>query len=87
MSVPMLFNRVYDGVQKAINEGSAVKKSLFTAAMKVARERNHLMEFGKPVGAWLNFKHSLADKIIFSKIRERLGGRLRFVRWWCCDIS
>lgn len=79
MSVPMLFNKVYDGVQKAISEGSAAKKSLFGAAMKVSRERNHLLEFGKPVGAWLDFKHKLADKIIFSKIRDRLGGRLRFM--------
>jgi long-chain acyl-CoA synthetase len=79
MSVPILFNKVYNGVQKAIGEGSTGKKALFNAAMKVSRERNELLEFGKPVGAWLDFKHKLADKIIFSKIRERLGGRLQFM--------
>jgi long-chain acyl-CoA synthetase len=79
MSVPILFNKVYDGVQKAIAEGSPAKKALFGAALRVARERNELLEFGQPVGAWLNFKHNLADKVVFSKIRERLGGRLRFM--------
>ena len=79
MSVPILFNKVYDGVQKAIGEGSGLKQALFKKAMAVARERNELLEFGKPIGKWLDFKHSLADRVVLSKIRERLGGRLRFM--------
>lgn len=79
MSVPMLFNRVYDGVNKAINEGSDLKKKLFKAAMGVARQRNEALEFGRPVSPWLNFKFKLADKIVLSKIRDRLGGRLVFM--------
>tara|TARA_A100001035_G_C27766332_1_gene493895 strand:+ start:28 stop:1464 length:1437 start_codon:yes stop_codon:yes gene_type:complete len=79
LSVPILFNKVFDGVQKAIGEGSGLKQALFKKAMSVARERNELLEFGKPVGKWLDFKHSLADKVVLSKIRERLGGRLRFM--------
>ena len=47
--------------------------------MAVAREKNELLEYGKPVGKWLDFKHSIADKVVLSKIRERLGGRLRFM--------
>jgi long-chain acyl-CoA synthetase len=79
MSVPMLFNKVFDGVQKAINEGSGLKKSLFNMSMKIARQRNEALEFGKPVSAWLNFKHGIADKVVLSKIRGRLGGNLVFM--------
>lgn len=64
---------------KSISESSPLKQKLFHAAMAVSRERNHNLEFGKPVSAWLAFKHKWADKIVFSKIRERLGGRLRYL--------
>lgn len=47
-SVPVLFNRVYDGVMKRMREGSAVTRVMFSAAMGVARRRNELLEFGKP---------------------------------------
>jgi long-chain acyl-CoA synthetase len=76
-SVPVLFNKVYDGVQKKIKEGSAVSRFVFSSALSVARKRNNLLEHGKPVGALLDLQFKLADKIVFSKIRERLGGRLR----------
>jgi long-chain acyl-CoA synthetase len=76
-SVPVLFNKVYDGVQKKIKEGSAVSRFVFSSALSVARKRNSLLEHGQPVGALLDLQFKLADKIVFSKIRERLGGRLR----------
>lgn len=78
LSVPVLFNKVYDGVQKKVGEGSPVAKKLFTMAMAVARERNHMLEFGQTPGALLNFKHSIADKLVLSKIRDKLGGRMEF---------
>jgi len=79
LSVPVLFNRVYDGVQKKIKEGSVVARSVFNTALAISRRRNECLEFGQPVSAMLNLKWRLADKIVFSKIRERLGGRLRFM--------
>ena len=78
MSVPVLFNKVYDGVIKKVNEGSPITKKLFFAALGVARERNHLLEFGNTPSAWLDFKHGIADKVVLSKIRDKLGGRLKF---------
>ena len=76
ISVPVLFNRVYDNVMKGVAEQSPLKQKIFKYAMSVARERNHRLEFGKPVSGWLNWKHGLIDKIVLSKIRGRLGGRL-----------
>ena len=45
--------------------------------MGVARERNHLLEFGGTPSALLNFKFGIADKVVLSKIRDRLGGRMQ----------
>lgn len=77
LSVPVLFNRVHDGIMKKVNEGSALKRRLFLAARQTARERSGRLERGEAVSGWLALKHSLADKIVFSKIREKLGGRLK----------
>jgi long-chain acyl-CoA synthetase len=76
-SVPVLFNKVYDGVMSNIREQSFIVRGLFKLAMKVSRERNHRLEFGKPVSALLEWEHKILDKIVLSKIRGRLGGRLQ----------
>ena len=47
-SVPVLFNKVYDGVMKKVKEGSRLSRFVFDAALGVARRRNALLEFGKP---------------------------------------
>jgi long-chain acyl-CoA synthetase len=64
---------------KRMSQESALKRKIFDAALKISRQRNELLEFGKPVGAWLTFKHRLVDKIVFSKIRERMGGQLTYM--------
>jgi long-chain acyl-CoA synthetase len=78
-SVPVLFNRVFDGVHKKMNSESPLKQKLFHAALKISREKNQLLEEGKSIGAWLNFKHKIVDKIVLSKIRDRLGGNLKLI--------
>ena len=61
---------------KNVAEQSPLKQKIFHAALRVARQRNELLEFQKPVGSWLNFKWKMADKVVLSKIRDKLGGRL-----------
>lgn len=78
-SVPVLFNKVYDGVIKKINEGSPLSKKIFNLAMKISRKKNSRLEMGQSVGFLLNLQHQIFDKIVFSKIRDRLGGKLRFM--------
>ncbi len=68
--------QIYDGVMKNVSEQSPLKQKLFHYALSVSRERNEKLEFQKPVGAFLNFKFNLVDKIVLSKIRAKLGGNL-----------
>lgn len=74
---PLPTSQVYDGVMKSVSEQSPVKQKLFHSALAVSRRRNENLEFGRPVSAWLAFKHKWADKVVLSKIRDRLGGRLK----------
>jgi len=78
-SVPVLFNRIYDGIMKNVAAGPAINRTLFHFALHTARKRNTLLEKGQSVGPILAMQHRLVDKIVLSKIRDRLGGRLRFM--------
>ena len=76
-SVPRIFNKLYDAVQKQLN-ASGFKRKIFTAGMKAAGQRRELEQQGKAPGWWLQFKLNLFDKLAFSKVREKLGGRMRY---------
>jgi long-chain acyl-CoA synthetase len=76
-SVPRIFNRIYDGLQKRMAEEGGVKKKLFDAAMANEQRRKELAEQGKTSGI-ADFKHNMFDKLVFSKVRERFGGRLKY---------
>lgn len=76
VSVPALFNRIYDGVFKNVRGESPLKQKLINYALQTARKRNELLEFGKSVSPLLEFKFKLFDKVVFSKIRAKMGGRL-----------
>jgi len=77
LSVPRIFNRIYDGLQKKIAEGGGLKKFLFDTAMENAEVRKQLEKRGESSFV-ADLKHGVLDKLVFSKVRERFGGRLRF---------
>jgi long-chain acyl-CoA synthetase len=76
-AVPRVFNRIYDGLQKRMAEGSFVQRTMFQAAMDNAAERKRLAAAGKK-SALVELKHALFDRLVFSKVRQRFGGRLRY---------
>ena len=79
LSVPTLFNKVYDGVMAKIAQGSPLTQRIFKVAKAAARARNVCLERGQPVPFILRLQHAIFDKIVFKKIRDRFGGNLRFM--------
>ncbi|GMV13078.1 MAG: long-chain fatty acid--CoA ligase [Polyangiaceae bacterium] len=73
-AVPRIFNRIYDGVNKQMTEKPGFIQSLFRNAV-ANRTKKHR---GEDVGVWAGMGISLADSIIFSKIRQKFGGRLKY---------
>lgn len=71
--VPRLIEKVYDRIMDKGKELTGVKKALFFWAVDVAMQ----FEKGKDQGWWFNKKLSIANKLIFSKWREALGGNVR----------
>ncbi|MEM8964338.1 MAG: long-chain fatty acid--CoA ligase [Acidobacteriota bacterium] len=76
-SVPRVFNRIYDGLQKKIAEDGGLKKTLFDKGIAVAGKRKDLEAQGRSSGL-LDLQYRFFDKVVFSKVRERFGGRLRY---------
>jgi long-chain acyl-CoA synthetase len=74
-TVPRLLEKVYDKIMQKGNELTGMKKKLFFWAHSLAEK----FEINKDQGAWYNFQLSLANKLIFSKWREGLGGELKCI--------
>ena len=74
--VPRVFNKIYDGLFAKMNAEKGLTKTLFFLAVKSAQKKRALAEQGKS-DMLLNLKCAVLDKLVFSKIRERFGGRLR----------
>jgi len=74
IAVPRIFNRIYDGVNKQMSERPKLIQSLFAAGISAATKKKRGSSLTLTEGLAL----AMADKLIFSKVRGRFGGRLRF---------
>ena len=77
-SVPRLYERVYARVQAAVEAGSPMRQRIFhwAAGLGAQKYANHLA--GRPDSPWLKLQLRLADGLVFKKIRDRTGGRVRY---------
>jgi long-chain acyl-CoA synthetase len=77
VSVPTIFGRIYTGLKKRMAEGSSVQKMIFDQAMSNATKRRDLAADGK--SSWfVDTQQKLFDKLVFSKVRDGLGGNLTY---------
>lgn len=78
VGVPRIFEKVYAKAKLKSSQESSLKGKIFDWAIEVGKEYARIVESGETVGRFLAVKHALADKLVFSKLREFFGGRLRF---------
>jgi long-chain acyl-CoA synthetase len=77
-AVPRLFERIYATINKRAAEASPFKQKLFHRAIEVGREVAVLKDKGQRLPLKLALEHKLMDRLIFSKWRAAVGGRIRF---------
>jgi long-chain acyl-CoA synthetase len=76
-SVPRVYEKVHSAVVAAFDEATGAKRSLIDWAMGVGRRASALRQAGEPVPLALRAQLAAADRLVFAKVREKLGGRLR----------
>jgi len=78
VSVPRLFERSYIKIISKVQQEGGAKKRLFEWALRVGREVREAEWRGERPSAFARGKYAVAKARIFSKVLERMGGRLRF---------
>jgi long-chain acyl-CoA synthetase len=81
VSVPRLFEKIYHRIFENAHQMSPLKRSLFHWAVDVGKKYVTATYITKQPSSLLNLKYALADRLIFSKIRERFGGNMKL---FCC---
>ena len=76
-SVPRVYEKVHTAVTSTFAETTGVKRRLVDWALDVGRRESALRQEGRPLSFGLSVQHRIAERLVFSKVKERLGGRLR----------
>ncbi len=77
--VPRLLERIHDKAIKSGTAGGGTKAKIFTWALATGNDYRVKKEAGKNPGLILGAKKAIAEKLVFSKIKEKTGGRLKFM--------
>jgi long-chain acyl-CoA synthetase len=77
-AAPRIFEKAHGRIMTMQAAEGGAKEKIFNQAFKVGLQVEKLKREGKSVPLTLSLQHTLFDKLVFSKIRDRFGGRVRF---------
>lgn len=78
IAVPRLYEKFYDAVEEAVTLGGLGKRATFAFARFIGAKYSDRASRGQTVGPLIRAGHAIADRLIFSKLRARTGGRIRY---------
>lgn len=78
-TVPRLFEKIHAGALHQVEQAGGLKKKIFDWATEVGYEVSRTRQAGEEVKGALSVKAALADKFVFSKLKKRLGGNIKFM--------
>lgn len=77
-SVPRFYEKIYAKINESIHQGSVIKRLIFNWSLKQGKKVFLYKQNKKEIPGLLQKKFNLANKLVFSKLKERVGGRIRF---------
>lgn len=77
--VPRLLEKIHDKAIKSGTSGGGLKSKIFLWALEAGQDYRQEKEAGKNPGIIRSAKKTIAEKLVFSKIKEKTGGRLKFM--------
>lgn len=75
--VPRVFQKLYEKLLVTVNKEGGIKKKIFHIAKTIAEQVGKKKNERETLPFTLKLKHFIADKLVFTKIRDKLGGRLK----------
>ena len=78
LSVPRLYETMHERILRAVQEGSSLKQKIFHWGVSVGSAVSSAIQQGKKPSAILQLQQNIANKLVFAKLKEATGGRLRF---------
>ena len=76
-AVPRVYEKIHANTLSQIERSNGAKRAIGRWALGVGSRTSRLRRAGRPVPMALQMQERIADRLVFSKVRERLGGRLR----------
>ena len=77
-SVPRIFEKLHGAIVTEFDAATGVKRRLIEWALAVGRRVSALREEQRPVPPTLALQHRIADRLVYRKVKAKLGGRLRY---------
>jgi long-chain acyl-CoA synthetase len=77
LAPPRVWERMYATICNEVRKRPAIARKLFYAALGLGMEASRRRQAGKQLPLWMSRALKVANRVVFSKVRDRLGGRLR----------
>ena len=77
LAPPRVWERMYATITNELRKRPLIARKIFHGALGLGLEAARLKVEGKPIPAWMSRGLKIAEKLAFSKVKDRLGGRLR----------
>jgi long-chain acyl-CoA synthetase len=76
-SVPRVYEKVHTAVLAKFDEETGLKRRIIDWALRVGYRAGELQRSNAPLPRALELQRTLADRLVYTKVKERMGGRLR----------
>jgi long-chain acyl-CoA synthetase len=86
-AVPRFYQKIYAGVHDMLQNSSPVKKKIFHWAISAGREVVELRRVDQAIPFFLQVKNSIANILVFRKIKKKMGGKLWFMPCGGASVS
>ncbi len=77
-SVPRIYEKVYAKIIGDVESGSIVKRKIFYWSMEVGKKYSQAIQQKKSISPILRAEYEIANRLVFSKLKNKFGGRLKF---------
>ena len=77
LAPPRVWEKMYTTIQNEVRKRPTISRKIFHGALGLGAEAARYRQAGKSLPLWMSRALKVADKLVFSKVRTRLGGRLR----------